>query len=316
MFRAVDGLPVALSRSGLRVGRLLTILLIFAAALEVHGAELTGNVNFEISPQPLGAALLRYSEQAGVQIAFSDVIAKDRQSAGLRGTYSRSRALKMLLDGSGLSYRVTADRTVAIGPADTVQAPADTSDASVRSGDQHTVLTAGTEPSMAERPQTNEMSALESITVMSQRTTDAVARAAEFEASNLINVTTSEEISRLPDVNAAEAIRRVPGISLEGDTGEGRFINIRGLDADLNSTTFGGLRLPPTNNASPFAGGRAVAYDSIPIGFIGALTVTKIEKLPEKPVSVSLSGLRGMAKGAFGKQSAADYVEKLRNGDW
>ena len=35
-------------------------------------------------------------------------------------------------------------------------------------------------------------------------------------------------------------IRRVPGVSLETDTGEGRYINIRGLDADLNSTTFGG----------------------------------------------------------------------------
>jgi outer membrane receptor for ferrienterochelin and colicin len=41
---------------------------------------------------------------------------------------------------------------------------------------------------------------------------------------------------RLPDVNTAEAIRRVPGISLETDTGEGRYINIRGLDADLTNT--------------------------------------------------------------------------------
>jgi TonB-dependent receptor len=43
----------------------------------------------------------------------------------------------------------------------------------------------------------------------------------------------------------------------------------------LNSTTFGGLRLPPTNNASPFGGYRAVTLDSIPIGLVGAITVTK-----------------------------------------
>jgi outer membrane receptor protein involved in Fe transport len=88
-------------------------------------------------------------------------------------------------------------------------------------------------------------------------------------------------MQKLPDVNTGEVIRRVPGISLETDTGEGRYINIRGLDADLNSTTFGGLRLPPTNSSSPSGAGRAVAFDSIPIGFVGAIKVTK-SNLPEQ----------------------------------
>jgi TonB-dependent receptor len=120
-----------------------------------------------------------------------------------------------------------------------------------------------------------EMSALDAITVLAQRTPIAVARAAQFEAPNLVNITTYEEIRKLPDVSVAEAVRRIPGVSLETDEGEGRYVNCRGLDADLNSTTFGGLRLPPTNNASPFGGYRAVTLDSIPIGLVGAITVTK-----------------------------------------
>ena len=123
--------------------------------------------------------------------------------------------------------------------------------------------------------------ALEEVTVLGQRTTPEIARAAQQQAPNLINLTTSEEMQKLPDVNTGEAIRRVPGISLETDTGEGRYINIRGLDADLNSTTFGGLRLPPTNNSSPSGAGRAVAFDSIPVGFVGAIKVTK-SNLPEQ----------------------------------
>jgi TonB-dependent receptor len=123
--------------------------------------------------------------------------------------------------------------------------------------------------------------ALEEITVQSQRSTPEMARAAQRQAPNLINLTTAEEMQKLPDVNTGEAIRRVPGISLETDTGEGRYINIRGLDADLNSTTFGGLRLPPTNNSSPSGAGRAVAFDSIPVGFVGAIKVTK-SNLPEQ----------------------------------
>jgi TonB-dependent receptor len=123
--------------------------------------------------------------------------------------------------------------------------------------------------------------ALAEITVQAQRSTPEMARAAQRQAPNLINLTTAEEMQKLPDVNTGEAIRRVPGISLETDTGEGRYINIRGLDADLNSTTFGGLRLPPTNNSSPSGAGRAVAFDSIPIGFVGAIKVTK-SNLPEQ----------------------------------
>ncbi len=122
---------------------------------------------------------------------------------------------------------------------------------------------------------------LAEIKVLGQRTTPEVARAAQEQAPNLINLTTADEMQKLPDVNTGEAIRRVPGISLETDTGEGRYINIRGLDADLNSTTFGGLRLPPTNNSSPSGAGRAVAFDSIPLGFVGAIKVTK-SNLPEQ----------------------------------
>ncbi|MDB5776534.1 MAG: TonB-dependent receptor [Herbaspirillum sp.] len=119
------------------------------------------------------------------------------------------------------------------------------------------------------------VTSLTDVNVQSQRNPEAVARAQQETAPNLINVTTAEEIRKLPDVNAGEAVRRLPGISLETDTGEGRFVNIRGLDADLTSTTFGGVRLPPTNTASPFSGGRAVAFDTIPAGMIGSITVTK-----------------------------------------
>lgn len=124
-------------------------------------------------------------------------------------------------------------------------------------------------------------SALETIVIEAQRSSNSVARLAQKEAPNLINLITAEEMRKLPDVNIAESVRRLPGISLETDTGEGRFINIRGLDADLNSTTFGGLRLPPSNNATPFSGGRAVALDAIPTGLVGAITVTKTN-LPEQ----------------------------------
>ncbi|GLQ94976.1 TonB-dependent receptor [Dyella acidisoli] len=116
---------------------------------------------------------------------------------------------------------------------------------------------------------------LQGVHVVAPRTTEEEARATQQNAPNLINIRTGDEIRSLPDVNTAEAVRRIPGISLETDEGEGRYVNIRGFDADLNSTTYAGVRLLPTNNASPFGGYRGVALDSIPTGFIGAIKVTK-----------------------------------------
>ncbi|GGF43325.1 TonB-dependent receptor [Aliidongia dinghuensis] len=108
--------------------------------------------------------------------------------------------------------------------------------------------------------------------------TRAEALEAKKRAPNIVDIQPQEEIRKLPDVNAAEALQRMPGISLESDTGEGRFINIRGLDADLNGTSFGGVRLPASNLATPSGGGRAVAFDAIPAGFIGGIEITKTNR--------------------------------------
>jgi TonB-dependent receptor len=116
---------------------------------------------------------------------------------------------------------------------------------------------------------------MDAILVTSSRIPLDAARTAEYEAPNIVSVITADQIRQLPDISAAEAVRRLPGVSAENDTGEARFINIRGLDADLNGTTFAGVRLLPTNPASPLGGGRAVAFDVIPSGLIGTATVTK-----------------------------------------
>jgi TonB-dependent receptor len=95
------------------------------------------------------------------------------------------------------------------------------------------------------------------------------------EAPNIVEVQPLSEIIKLPDINTAEALQRIPGISLETDTGEGRFVNIRGMDSDLNGTTYGGVRLPASNPSSPFNGSRAVAFDTFPTGIVGGIEVTK-----------------------------------------
>jgi TonB-dependent receptor len=111
--------------------------------------------------------------------------------------------------------------------------------------------------------------------VPSATTTREAALEMKKQAPNIIEVQPLSEIKKLPDVNMAEALQRIPGISLETDTGEGRFINIRGMDSDLNAATYDGVRLMATNPSSPFNGQRAVAFDAFPTGIVGGVEVTK-----------------------------------------
>jgi TonB-dependent receptor len=112
--------------------------------------------------------------------------------------------------------------------------------------------------------------------VIPSSTTDRTAAIEEKkQAPNILDAQPLSEIIKLPDINTAEALQRIPGISLETDSGEGRFISIRGLDSDLNAATYAGVRLPASNPSSPFGGARAVAFDTFPTGIIGGVEVSK-----------------------------------------
>ncbi|MGA0602401.1 TonB-dependent receptor [Caulobacter sp. KR2-114] len=95
------------------------------------------------------------------------------------------------------------------------------------------------------------------------------------QAQVIMDIAPLEQIRSLPDENAAEALQRLPGVSMESDSGAGRFVNIRGMDADLNGTTYDGVRMMANNPASPQGGARAVALDAFPAGFFGGLEVIK-----------------------------------------
>jgi TonB-dependent receptor len=105
---------------------------------------------------------------------------------------------------------------------------------------------------------------------------EVAARDLQHNAPNLISVQSAETIEKYPDFNAAESLGRMPGISLSTDTGEGRFINIRGIDGNLDGATFGGVPLLNTNPGGTYfsGGGRAVEFDTLPDGAIDGLIVT------------------------------------------
>lgn len=111
---------------------------------------------------------------------------------------------------------------------------------------------------------------IENIIVLGQRSGQAQALNIKRSADNLQSIVSADAIGQFPDQNAAEALQRLPGLSIERDQGEGRFVSIRGIDPNLNNVTINGLNVP-----SPEAGVRSVALDVIPSELVEGLVVTK-----------------------------------------
>ena len=113
-------------------------------------------------------------------------------------------------------------------------------------------------------------SELENITVFGQRAGQASAINQQRAADSIKSIVSADAIGQFPDQNAAEALQRLPGMSIERDQGEGRFVGIRGIDPNLNNVTINGLNVP-----SPESGVRSVALDVIPSELIQSLEVSK-----------------------------------------
>ena len=89
-------------------------------------------------------------------------------------------------------------------------------------------------------------------------------------ADGVESVLTRDAIGQFPDQNVAESLRRLPGLNILNDQGEGRYVSVRGLDPDLNSTSLNGVRIP-----APESDSRGVALDVISSDLIESIEVKK-----------------------------------------
>jgi len=111
---------------------------------------------------------------------------------------------------------------------------------------------------------------LDRIVVIGQRAIQSASLSRERAAINNINVITADAIGQFPDNNVAEALQRVSGLSLQRDQGEGRFVTIRGANANFNTTTVNGLRIPGPEDDS-----RAVNLDVLSADLVQSVEISK-----------------------------------------
>ncbi|MFZ0952563.1 MAG: carboxypeptidase regulatory-like domain-containing protein [Candidatus Sulfotelmatobacter sp.] len=89
-------------------------------------------------------------------------------------------------------------------------------------------------------------------------------------SDNILDVMSEGVIQSLPNENIADVVGRMPGVSLERDEGEGKYVQIRGTEPRLNNTTVDGVELPaPEDNVRQFK------LDTIPSDIVESVEVNK-----------------------------------------
>jgi TonB-dependent receptor len=92
----------------------------------------------------------------------------------------------------------------------------------------------------------------------------------EKTADNVLQVMTSEVIMSLPNATIADAVGRLPGVSLERDEGEGKYIQVRSMEPRLTNATIDGVNVP-----SPEPGVREIKFDAMPADLVESVEVNK-----------------------------------------
>jgi TonB-dependent receptor len=136
----------------------------------------------------------------------------------------------------------------------------------------------------------------------------ALARELKRAAPSIADVVSADGVGRFPDANAAEALRRIPGVSLEIDQGEGRFVVVRGIDASLNNVTINGQVV---GTPAEF-GTRGVSMDSVPADLISRLKVTKAV-MPDMDANAIGGSIDIVTLGAFDRPDGL-FSGSLRTG--
>lgn len=97
---------------------------------------------------------------------------------------------------------------------------------------------------------------------------EAAALRAQRNSDSLVSVIASDSVGRLPDQNIAQATGRLPGVAVERDQGQARYISLRGAPNYWTTLSIDGISI-----VSPE--GRDTRYDSIPSAIASQIIVRK-----------------------------------------
>lgn len=119
----------------------------------------------------------------------------------------------------------------------------------------------------------------------------AAALRTQRESDSLVSVVSADGVGRLPDQNIAQAVSRLPGVAIERDQGQARYISLRGAPNYWTTLSFDGI-----NVVSPE--GRDARFDSIPSAIAAQIIVSKAVT-PDMPGETVAGNVNVITRSAF-----------------
>jgi iron complex outermembrane recepter protein len=254
--------------------------------------DLAQQRQFDIAPQQLSSALLKFSAQSDIQVTVPGQLAEGKQSPGVVGKFNAGSALAILLKDTALHYDVVDGSTVVItGPAERK--------AAVRNDYQkinNPVLAAAMAPSGQEiklaqaTTTTAQTSSVQNPTVTTATTSEANSNLAEIVVTGTsirgldavsalpVTVLKAEDIARTGATSAEDLFRYISSASSSGSavqaqatgfqTGSISTISLRGLGSARTLILINGRRSAPYGGGSTGTAGNSVDISSIPVAAI------------------------------------------------
>jgi TonB-dependent receptor len=120
---------------------------------------------------------------------------------------------------------------------------------------------------------------------------EAAALEVQKNSDSLVAVIAADSVGRLPDQNIAQATGRLPGVAIERDQGQARYISLRGAPNYWTTLSFDGI-----NIVSPE--GRDARFDSIPSAIASKIIVSKAVT-PDMPGETVSGNVNVITRSAF-----------------
>ena len=286
------------------VGRLVrgaaALLVILGASVAIGiqpslaAIDLAQQRQFDIAPQQLSSALLKFSAQSDIQVTVPGQLAEGKQSAGVVGRFNAGSALAILLKDTTLHYDVVDGSTVVItGPSE---------HKAVRNDYQKIndpVLAAASAPSGQEirvaqttstNAQTSSVQNKNTVTTTSASSdtnntalseivvTGTSIKGLDAETALPVTVMRAEDIARTGATSVEDLFRYISSASSAGSTvqaqatgfqtGSISTISLRGLGSSRTLILINGLRSAPYGGGSGGTAGNSVDIGSIPVAAI------------------------------------------------
>ncbi len=121
----------------------------------------------------------------------------------------------------------------------------------------------------AAQESSGETALIEEIRVTGSRAALRNAIARQRDSDKIVGVVDSDALGNFSDLNVSESLRRIAGIMVENDQGEGRYVTVRGMNADLNAMTINGVSTTSPEDR------RGIMLDGVPTDLLDSMTVYK-----------------------------------------